>query len=218
MKVDIDAKIENLLKNGPDISEDQVRSLMALFRKRIESMTESDKQKYLVLKLFCDWSLHNQIDQSNTGLRTLAKVNDALVVVKNSKDSHITQTKLSESIGYVALRREIKLFLKNCGLDQTRIQDNNTWGQFLTHLIEIIRDVPLSFPSVVKLDKTKQKIYNQIAQNALGPKGGVMMMQIIKIDYGQLGLPNGKELFSLHAKLENTTNIIVPLLLDVNLN
>lgn len=215
MNVDINNKIENLLKNGPNISEDQVRSLMALVRKRIESIPETEKLNYLVLKLFGDWSLHNKIDKSNTGLRTIARINDALVQVKDIQDNSEVQIKLSEAIGYVALRREFILFLNNSRLDPAPLQHHDTWGHILTHLIEIIRDVPLTFPPLSELNKAQQKIYDQITKSTLSLGGGVIMMQITKIDYSQVGLKDTGKLMSLHILLENTTNIIVPLLLNV---
>ena len=151
MEKDLEAKIKVILEKGSNISEDEVRSLMGLIRKRLELMDDAEKQNYLILNLFCNWCAHTKIDQSNTGLRIIAKINDALVEVKDSKSTHETQLKLSAAIGYVSLRREMILFLKNIGLTgylETSTIGNGLWFYLLSHLIEIIRDVPIVFLSV----------------------------------------------------------------------
>jgi len=220
MEKDLEAKIKAILEKGSNISEDEVRSLMVLIRKRLELMVDSEKEKYLVLNLFCNWCAHTKIDKSNTGLRIIARVNDALVAAKDSNDTQEIQLRISKAMGYVSLRKEMALFLKNIGLMgclKVENIENDLWFHFLDYLFEIIRDVPIAFPSLGSLDKNKQKIYNQIALNAIGPGGGVVSMKIIKIDYSKTGAKDAGEWLSLHIKLENTTNIIIPLLLDVNL-
>ena len=219
MRDDIESKINLLFEVGPIISEDQVRSLMILVRKRLELLTDSERLNYLVLNLFCNWCAHIKIDQSNSGLRIIARVNDTLVAVKDLKDSNEIQLELSKSFGYVSLRRELLLFLTNIGLIpyvEVSTMGNDIWGHFITHLLEIIRDVPLEFPSLNSLDKTKQKIYDQIAHNSIRPGAGIIAMKITKVDYSKMGLKDTGELLSLCISLEDTTTIVVPLLLNVN--
>lgn len=219
MEKDLEIKIKSHLEIGPKISESEVRSLMTLISKRLELMVDVEKQNYLTLSLFCNWCKHTKIDQSNTGLRIIAKVNDALVEGKDYQDNSKIELKISQAIGYVSLRRGLILFLNSIGFDgyfEVSPEGNNFWGHFLTHLFEIIRDVPIVFPSIASLDKTKQKIYNQIARSAIRPGAGVIGMKITKVDYSKMGMKNMGELISLHIKLENTTNVIVPLLFDVN--
>ncbi len=221
MKNDLEVKIKSILENGPQISEDQVRSLMILIRKSIELLGDPDKQRYLILNLFCNWCAHTKIDQSNTGLRILAKVNDALFEVKNSQDSFETQSKLSQAIGYVSLRKELISFLNNTNLIgylEVNTPGNDLWGHILTHLLEIIRDVPLEFPSISDLDETKKNIYKQIIKNAIKPGWGVLSMKIEKIDYSQLKSPFTGELLSLRIGFDGNRNtIVVPLLLNIAL-
>ena len=227
MKEDLRKKIKYILNKNQKISEDEVRSLMVLIFKTLELMTDKERENYLTLNLFCNWCKHNVIDQSNTGLRIIALVNDTLVQVKNSENNlEEIESKLSVAIGYVSLRKELIFFLKNMELDITFLKNDdilsgakndNVWAHILTHIIEIIRDVPLQFPPITKLDKTKQQIYNQIARNPIKPGAGIIMMKIIKIDYSKFGIPNIGELMSLHLKSEDTTNLIVPLLFNASL-
>lgn len=217
MKDNLLEKIKNILDKRTSISEDEIRSLMILLSKMLELMTEDEKRRYLTLNLFCNWCKHTKISQSNTGLRIIAHVNDILVRVKSSKDISEIQSNLSEAIGYVALRKEIISFLNFTGLDTDNVKDNSIWAHILTHILEIIRDVPLEFPPISSLDSTKLGIYNRIATNPIKPGAGIVMMKITEIDYSKLGVPNGSKLFSLYLKSEDTTNLIVPLLMNASL-
>lgn len=215
MEKDLESKIKSALDIGYKITESEIRSLIILIRKRIELMKEVETQKYLIINLFCNWCAHTKIDKSNTGLRIIAKINDTLVEIKNSQDSSEIQLKLSQAIGYVFLRKELNLFCKNIGLNQYFELDevgNNFWGHFIARLIEIIRDVPMTFPSIAELDSTKQKIYNQIAKNPIKVGAGVIKMKITKVTD-----PYPKETMVLEIGLEDTTRVVVPLLIDVRL-
>ncbi|MGD0209511.1 MAG: hypothetical protein ABSC14_00860, partial [Desulfomonilia bacterium] len=172
---------------------------------------------YLIIRLFCNWVAHIEITNSNTGLRILAEINDAFVNVKDSINTKEIQNKVSSAIGYPALRKELKSFLGRIGVDDTLVSDNRVWTIFITNLIEIIRDVPLSFPQLSKLDATKQKIYKQIAQNPIKPGAGVISIQISRINYDALGAKGKGNLMCILIKTEDTTTTIIPLLIDVRL-
>jgi len=217
MEDDIITKIKTTLVINKNIKEADVRSLMILVRKLLDKMPKSDQNSYLIIRLFCNWVAHIKITQSNTGLRILAEINDALVSVKNSKDTNEIQTKISQAIGYPALRKELKSFFSHIGVDDTLVSDNNVWAIFITNLIEIIRDVPLSFPQLSKLDLTKQKIYKKIAQNPIKPSAGVVSIQISRINYDALGAQEIGDIMCLLIRTEDTTTTVIPLLIDVRL-
>ena len=218
MKNDLIEKIKNITAKEQDITEEDIRALMILVRKLLEGTTDGERQRYLTLNLFCNWTAHTEITQSNTGLRILARVNDALVEVKDSKNLIDVQSKMSQALGIVPLRRELSNLLKDLGASDLLISDNNLWGMvFLGHLIEIIRNVPLAFPELSKLDSAKRKIYDQIAQNPVKLGAGVVALQIAKVDYSALGMPNAGEIMCLQVRTEDTTTVVVPILIDVRL-
>lgn len=97
------------------------------------------------------------------------------------------------------------------------MSDNNVWAIFISNLIEIIRDVPLSFPQLSKLDTTKQRIYKQIAQNPIKPGAGVISIQISRINCDALGVVGTGEVMCLLIRTEDTTTTVIPLLIDVRL-
>lgn len=213
MEQDLIEKIRIIIAKGENIDEDGVRSLMILIRKLLDKMSQSNQNLYLTLRLFCNWVAHIEITQSNTGLRILAGINDALVRVKDSTDLAEIQKKTSNAIGFSVLRQEIKLFFKNIVIDDNLVSINKTWVLFLGNLIEIIRDVPLSFPPLSKLTKSQKKIYNQIAQNPIKNGAGIISAKISLIKYP----PPVDEIMCLMVRMEDTTTIVIPLLINVGL-
>lgn len=213
---DLITKISKMVSKKEALEETDVRSLMILVRKLLDKMPPSDQQLFLIIRLFANWSVHIEITQSNTGLRLLSAINDALVTYK-SDQTDVLRIGISQEIGFPALRREMKLFFSNLGIDDTAVSDNHIWAVFVIHLIEIIRDVPLSFPKLCALDKTKRKVYDHISRNAIKPGAGVISIQISNVDYDVLGAKDIGERMCLLIRMEDTTTIVVPLEIDVRL-
>jgi len=213
---DLITKIKETVSKKERMEEPDVRSLMILARKLLDQMPPPDQQSFLIIRLFANWAVHNEITQSNTGLRILSAINDALVKFK-SVDTDKLRIGISQEIGFSALRREMKLFFVHIGIDDIIISDNNVWAIFITRLIEIIRDVPLAFPHLSSLNKTKRKIYDQIARNTIKPGTGVISIQISIVDYAALGAKDSGDLMCLVIRTEDTTTIVVPLIIDVRL-
>jgi hypothetical protein len=209
-------KIRKTVSKKEALEETDVRSLMILVRKILDQMPPPDQQSFLIIRLFADWAVHVEITQSNTGLRILSAINDALVTFK-SANTDILRKGISQEIGFSALRREMKLFFGNIGIDDTVVSDNHIWAVFVTHLIEIIRDVPLSFPQLSALDKTKRKIYDHIARNTIKPGAGVISIQISNVGYDALGAKDIGEIMCLLIRTEDKTTTVVPLEIDVRL-
>jgi len=213
MKKDLITKIKITVAKKEKIDEESIRSLMIMVRKLLDKTSQSDQNLYLTVKLFCNWVAHNEITKSNTGLRILAKINDALIIIKNSTSEIEIRTKMSQAIGFSVLRKELKSFFKHIGVDDILVSDNNIWAIFIGNLIEIIRDVPLFFPLLSKLDTTKQKIYDQITENPIKAGAGVICIKICLEEYP---MPIG-QIMCLSVRTEDTTTLMVPLLIDVRL-
>lgn len=210
------AKINEVLEKGVQMTEHELRSAMVLIRKMLELMPERVRSQYLLLNLFCTWAVHTEITQSNTGLRILAKVNDALVDVRHSGDPTTMGLKMSEALSFTELRRELKEFLGSGVLNDKIVSDDRVWGlTFLPHLIEMLRDVPLAFPQT--LDPRRQRIYDQIAQNPIKPGAGVVSICLSRVDYEELGAKGLGERLCVFIKTVDTTTVVIPLTIDVRL-
>lgn len=214
MEKDLITKIQNLLNQGSRISEDEVRSLMILIRKRLELEPEPSRVQYSTLNLFCNWAAHTEITQSLTGLRVLGRINDALVRVKGSTDLKKIQMEIARAIGFNTLYSEIVLFFKNVGVTHS-LSDKTIWGVILGHLIEIIRDVPLAFPTVGQLKGAAQKIYKQIAQNPIKPGAGAILIKLSMVNYDRLGAKGLGDIMCLLVRTEDTTTVVVPLKVEL---
>jgi len=217
MEEDLITKIKAIVAKKEHVDEDNIRSLMILVRKLLDKMPQADQELYLTIRLFCNWVAHIEITQSNTGLRILAGINNTLVDIKNSTDIIEMRTKMSQAIGFPVLRKELKTFFSHIGVDDVLVSNNNIWAVFVDNLIEIIRDVPLSFPQLSELDPGKQRIYDQITQNPIKPGAGVIRIQISRIDYTALGVKEVGEIMCLLIRTEDTTTTVIPLLIDVRL-
>ncbi len=215
MKDDLIKKIERIVANKGQINEENICMLMVLIRKLLE-MQQPVIESFLTLNLFCNWAMHIRITNSNTGLRILAEINDALVKNKDAEGNNL-QIDISQAIGFSKLRSELKLFFNNNEIDDIITYDNINWAIFVYRLIEIILDVPLSFPKLTELDKTKKKIYNQIAQNPIILGAGVISIVITMIDNNEFGECAVGKKTCLCITTENTTTLIIPLLIDVRL-
>ena len=202
-------KIQRLVNLGSQISEDQVRSLMILIRKQLELLDENERSKYSTINLFCNWCAHTEITQSLVGLRLLGQINDALVKVKTSPNDEVRK-ELSQAVGFGSFYSELILFLEKLDIKH-QLSDQNNWRQFLTHLIEIIRDVPLAFPSIDKLNNNSRKIYEKVIQNPIKPGSGVILITLSKVDYSRHGAKGLGEILCLLIKTENAITIVVPM-------
>jgi hypothetical protein len=213
MERDLLLKIQKILDRGTEVSEDEVRSLMILVRKRLEFETDATRSQYLTLNLYCNWTAHIKITQSITGLRCLAGINDALVRSMNSTGAEV-QAGVSRAIGFDVLRSEFLLFFKTFGVNH-KLSDKRIWVVFLAHLIEIIRDVPLAFPPVSKLQTGPRKIYDRIGQNPIKPGAGVISIKLFTVDYDGLGAKGFGKRMCLLVRTEDTTTTVIPLSIQV---
>lgn len=214
MEDDLITKIRETVSKNEKLEEADVRSLMIIIRKMLDMLSSADQQLFLIIRLFANWAVHVEITNSNTGLRVLSAINDVLVAYK-SADTDAMRARISQEIGFSALRKEIKLFFDRIGVDDNVVVDNYVWSVFVTNLIEIIRDVPLVFPPLSTLDKSKRKIYDKIARNPIKIGAGVILIQISLVDYDAMGAKNTGKIMSLLIRTEDTTTIVMPLLIDV---
>ncbi|MCH8080106.1 MAG: hypothetical protein IIA06_10080 [Proteobacteria bacterium] len=214
MEKDIIKKIAGVASKHRNINEADIRSMMILVRKFLDAY---DQNSFLILRLYCNWVAHNEITKSNTGLRVLAEINNTLVKVKSTTDTNEMQNLISQAIGYPLLRNELKTVFGLIGIDNTLITVNNVWSVFINHLIEIIRDVPLSFPPLSNLDPAKLKIYEKISNNPIKEGAGVISIQLSNVDYDELGAENIGEILCIIIKTEDTTTVVIPFTVDATI-
>ena len=210
MQPHLSRKIQRLLDRSKELTEDEVRSLMILLRKRLELEPDGSRTQFSTLNLFCNWAAHTEITQSNAGLQVLARVNDALVSTKDCTDGNERQSVISQAVGFEALRSELISLLKKSRLNH-RLSEEITWTVLKSHIVEIIRDVPLAFPVVTKLKPASRKLYNKIVQNPVKPGAGVISIKLSAVNYDNLGATGLGEFMCLLMLLEDSTTIVLRL-------
>ena len=189
-------KIEELILKGDQMSEQDVSSLVTWIKKQLETMPQADREKFSILKMYCDWHHHHSVDTSKTGLRILKKINDALCEnKKRSVDANILA--VSTSIGLGVLKSEMRGFLESIGLETQEL--DSYWSVFIGHLMELINQSTIEFPK--NIDTPRQKMINDIKASPL--KAGMWVIAATPINI------NGKR--HLMILTSDTTRIIVPL-------
>lgn len=201
-------KLQRIANKGITTSEDEVRSFMILVRKSMELMNDQDRQYYSTLNLFCNWVAHTKINQSIAGLRTLATINDVLVKVKSASGSSNVLDPLTRAIGFEQLYSQLVAFLNTTGIAH-RLDDKGIWGLWVDHLIEIISDVPITFPPITDLNNRARKIYDSIVANPIKPGAGVISIQLSEVDYSAFGWQGVHTCILITT--EDTTTIICPI-------
>ena len=93
--------------------------------------------------------------------------------------------------------------------------DRRVWAVFLGHLIEIVRDVPLTFPPISSLKKGARNIYDRIVHNPIKPGAGVISMKLSMVDYDKLGAKGFGEQLCIVVRTEDNITIIVPLKIEL---
>jgi hypothetical protein len=139
--------LEKLSKEiGKDIKEEcQVAYILSIVRKLLELSEE--KKKYQYLRLYCDWSLHNELSRKST-----------IFILLESMEKDINLESSGREIAQVLEKRHSNFFkMKIIGdelfdfLDKNEVQTDNlkkNWGSFMKLLLGIVEDSPLNFEDI----------------------------------------------------------------------
>ena len=76
MHAEILNKISRLIASP--MREADVQHLFTLARKLIDKVPRSDRQQFSLLKFYCDWTMHPDIDRSETGASILADTHNII--------------------------------------------------------------------------------------------------------------------------------------------
>ncbi|MFH1162260.1 MAG: hypothetical protein V1696_03230 [Candidatus Jorgensenbacteria bacterium] len=141
-------KIRILLSEPPFKTESEAVHFVVLLRKEIEKDRE-DRDKFGLLKFFCDWALHSKLDKSSQTLEILINFNKCLTEFDFGKGDRekldALLIRLSSIISFEKLHDEIALFLEKHRLPRDIVNDRAIWKTFLNFLADIINDSQLRF-------------------------------------------------------------------------
>lgn len=215
MKHEILEKIRTLLQKSV-LSESEVAHLFSLLRKLIEGLSESTRQKFGLLKLYCDWALHLVVDRSMQGAEVLEKIHSVVVDHISRKDNSAMAKDLSDALSLHEVRDLIKELLREVDSGNQDEISEIQWRGVATALAEIISRCPLKFSP--KRHKTFiQRIWAIPIQkkNKANETAVVEELAIIRIPKSTFfpETSSREEAYCVMLTLSETTRIIAPLIL-----
>jgi hypothetical protein len=129
-----DRLIEHIaeMKAG-QISKSTVHRLMALLRELLEARNELNK--YPLLRMFCDWSLHTKLDRLKVSNQLLDLV-DAMFAKRETMDAQLGQ--LCASISPAKFQKEVASLLEASFIDPS-LAYSPRFPQIVRHIIDDLK-------------------------------------------------------------------------------
>lgn len=150
-------QIEQIIATG-FLTPNDILALFSKFRILIEG--ESKQSEYHVLKLYCDWALHPQIDRSDFCIQILEKLSIMLYDHDNKK---VYTEKVQEFVSIAELRKQIVHILFNHNIDFAFILNDELWYKvFVILLVNHLLERPIKLPQRSK--KKYDTIYSDILE------------------------------------------------------
>jgi hypothetical protein len=112
------------------ISKSTVHRLMALLRELLEARSEQDK--YPLLRMFCDWSLHTKLDRRSKAGNELLDILDAMWAKSKTVDEQFSV--LLEGISPARLQSEIASVLAASCIDPSLVHSSR-FPMIVRHII-----------------------------------------------------------------------------------
>lgn len=151
----ITKQIEQIISTG-FLTPNDILALFTKFRILIER--ENKPSEYNVLKFYCDWALHHQIDRSVFSIQVLEKIS---IMLYDHDNKNVYTDKVQEFISIAALRKEIIHILLNHNIDFTFILNDELWYKvFVILLVNHLLERPIKLP--IHSKKKYNAVYNDI--------------------------------------------------------
>lgn len=195
----------------PPLSEAEVQHLFALVRKLIERTPKAERTSYALLKFYCDWTLHAEIDKSTEGAKILAGIHDVLGLHLKKADNKELLDDLANILSLEVVRQELNALLArhNAPLDSF---SGTLWNhEVVPGLVEIISHVQL------KIGKFRwlRSILDGIKLRPLKGRSIVEALTMTGIPSRAFkpDAPESEVTYCLVITLSDTTRIVAPLVL-----
>jgi len=200
------------IKEKPSLEESEIQHLFVLARKLIERQPETDRANYALLKFYCDWTLHSEIEHSKEGALLLSRIHSMILTHLKKTDNSSFASDLTTTLSLENLRNQLNNIIYKSG-SSTDIFTRQKWAEIIPVLAEIISSCPLKIDTK---HKTLSKIKQLIQAQPLKGTSVVEELAIIKI-------PNQYKIFDRHQsetalifcfmiKTTDTTRFITPII------
>ena len=192
-------KIESIASRAT-LEESHVQHLFTLTRKLIERVPKAERSDYSLLKFYCDWTLHTEIDRSKEGESILAQIHNIL----KKTDNTTIETDLTNALSLDTARDQINKIISRFG-GKSKTFSQTKWSKIIPILAEIISHCPLKFGK-------SSKILKSLKEQPLMGTSVVEKLEIIKVSSSNFKqtAPAGEMIFCFSIGTD-TTDIIVRL-------
>ena len=200
-------KISRLL--AAPMSEADVQHLFTLARKLIGRTPKGDREQFSLLKFYCDWTMHPDIDRSDTGASILADAHNIIADHLQKKDNSTLVADLTAALSLSTVRTQLNNLLMYFGgapeVDETK------WAAIKPIIVEIIAHCPL------KIDPNNRRfasILRAIQSRPLKGNSVLEQLMIVRIPSTTFNpkAPPDEITYCISLRATDTTSIIAPLL------
>jgi hypothetical protein len=194
------------------MSEADVQHLFTLARKLIGRAPKGDRKQFALLKFYCDWTMHPDIDRSDTGASILADAHNIIADHLQKKDNSTLVADLTAALSLSTVRTQLNNLLEyfdsspgSPDIDETK------WAEIKPIIVEIIAHCPL------KIDLKNPRfeaVLRTIQSRPLKGSSVLDQLMIVKIPSTTFNpkAPPDEITYCISLRATDTTSIIAPLL------
>lgn len=142
------------------LEEARVQHIFTLARKLIERLPDVEHINYALLKFYCDWTMHSQIDKSKEGALIISRIHDTILDHLSRKDNTDMADDLSRVLSLEELRNQLNNLISRSGGNGETF-DKPKWNEAIPILMEIISQTTLKIGKFPWLSKILAKITSQ---------------------------------------------------------
>ena len=164
--VDFDpaAQLKTFLRAEPgkhQFSDSTAVHLMVLCRHLLER--DNAKDKYQTLNLYCNWTVHTELEGSRVAYRMLSKLSQINALTPERIDEEV-----SEALSLITLRKELIALLITAGVPTQIFDSIAGWEMFGGHFFKAIVNKRLRWPSDPGNSKRSKDIWDKL--NSSNPR------------------------------------------------
>jgi len=134
-------------------------SMMVLTRELLEKTKKMDK--YPTLNMFCNWTVHTELEGSISAYKILSAVSDILL---STDDPNRRAQLISQELSSAKLRQEIISLYRINRISTHIFESAASWTMFGRHFFKAILDKRLRYPSNPASNPRSSAIYNAMLE------------------------------------------------------
>jgi hypothetical protein len=201
-------KIRRIISTA-SLTESEVQHLFTLSRKLIERLPKGTAEQFALLKFYCDWTVHSQIDRSAEGALVIEKLHSIVNAhMERRRDNATIPADLSAALSLNAIHTQLNDLLHL--FDPEFSIDYIQWRRIVAQLLEVITHSPLT---IAGTKKALMRVRERILATPIKGRAILEQVAIVKLPrstfYPQT-LRNDAVL-CIELTLSDTNKIIAPL-------